>query len=131
MTTPQPPYHASPYGTTPPPPAEHSAAPPRAAHRGLALTAFAIAIATVVLSLVIFIAQLLAIGRFQVNIPLATAVTVVSSIVVSLLAVAALVLGIISARGARPVMAGIAIGISGAHLVSQAMTLLAPVLMSW
>jgi len=131
MTTPQPPYAAPQDPVAAPPFSEYRATPAPAERRGLALAAFAIAMATVVLSLVIYVAQLLAIGRFQVNMPLATAVTVISSIVVSLLAVASLVLGIIAARGARPVMAGIAIGISVAHLASQAMSLLAPVLMSW
>jgi len=116
---PQPPYVAN--------AADSCARPPqRPAHEGLTITAFVLAVGTVLLSQLMYVAQLVAITRFGVNPSLATAYVAIASIVIASIAIAALVLGIVSVRGARPVLAGIAIGISGAHLVSQLLYLLTP-----
>ena len=121
MTVPPPPAYAPPPGYPVP--------PPPSGRGGVATAAFWIAVGTLLLSGLLYIVQFLAITRFGAEISFTTFVTTLSSAGLSLLAVAALVLGIIAARGTRPVMSGIAIGIAGAHLVGQLMSLLTPLLL--
>ncbi|HJA03253.1 MAG TPA: hypothetical protein H9800_00110 [Candidatus Microbacterium stercoravium] len=123
MSSPQPPDAHPPY------PAGPYAPPLRPRSAGPAITAFALAVGVVVLSHVMYLVQLLAIARFDVSPSVATAYVGVASVGIALLAVAALMLGIFSLRSGRPVLTGIAIGVSAAHLIAQFVSLLTPLLL--
>lgn len=103
-------------------------APRGSGRAALALTALILAGVAAIGSLAVSLVTLALMAGTRSSFATVGAFGGITTIVFLLLAVAALVLGIIAARGSRPVMAGVAIGIAAAQLLSSLYGLLAPAL---
>lgn len=116
----QQPYAQSPYG-------QAVAGAPRPSNRsGLAWTALTLAAVSVVGSLAVSLFTLVMMYESRSSFTTTGLFGGAGAILTGLLAIAALILGIFAARGSRPVIAGIAIGVAAAHLVSAMYGVLAP-----
>ncbi|WP_156761413.1 hypothetical protein [Microbacterium karelineae] len=103
-------------------------APRGSEQAGLALAALILAAIAALGSLVGSLVVLAIMASSGASFGAAGAFGGATAILFGLVAVAALILGILAARGSRPVMAGIAIGIAAAHLLSALYGILAPLL---
>ncbi|WP_221583286.1 hypothetical protein [Microbacterium sp. G2-8] len=115
-----PPYAESPYGQA------VAGAPRPSGRSGLAWTALILAGVAVVGSLAVSLSTVVLMYANRASFAATGGLNGLATIIFGLLAITALILGIFAARGSRPVVAGIAIGIAIAHLVSAMYGLLAP-----
>lgn len=96
---------------------------------GLAITALVLAIAAVVISVGMSIVQFAMIGQDLSTVQLWAYAATAASVVTGIIALVALVLGILAVRGSRPAVSGAAAGIGAAHLFATVVTTLGPLVM--